>query len=119
MTQYLGRADIAYDGKKVGSMPGATLEIGGVERKVVLLADGTTGYTEVPKASELECEVPVSATTPLTELESIVNATITFRCDTGQTYMIRGAFRSNTNKLTAKEGGNVKLIFNGPKAEPV
>lgn len=119
MTRYLGRADIDYDGKKVGTLPGASLDIGGLERKEVVLNDGSVGYTETPKASELECEVPISPNTPVEDMDNLAGATVTFRCDTGQTWMVRNAFRKTTLKFAAKDGGPMKVVIAGNKAEKV
>ena len=119
MTKYLGRADIAYDGKKVGTLPGASLDLGGMERKPVVLGDGKVGYSESPKASELECEVPISTTTPVEDIDNLAGATVTFRADTGQTWLIRNAFRAETLKFAAKDGGPMKIKINGDRAEKV
>ncbi len=119
MTKYLGRADIAYDGKKVGTLHGASLDLGGWERKPVVLGDGTVGHTESPKQSELECDVPISAETPVEDINNLVDATVTFRADTGQTWLIRNAFRADTLKFAAKDGGPMKIKINGNPAEKI
>lgn len=119
MTRYLGRADIAYDGKKLGTLPGASLDLGGWERKEVVLGDGSVGFSESPKASTVECEVPVSATTPMSDINNLAGATVTFRADTGQTWLIRNAFRKDTLKFAAKDGGPMKIAIAGDPAEMV
>lgn len=119
MTKYLGRADISYDGKKAGTLPGASLDLGGWERKSVVLGNGSVGYSESPKAAEVECEIPISASTPLADINNLAGATVTFRADTGQTWLIRNAFRVDTLKFTAKEGAPMKIKLSGDPAELV
>lgn len=119
MTRYLGRADIAYDGKKMATMPGASLDIGGWERKEVVLGDGRVGFTEAPKAATVECEIPVSADTPFADINALAGATVTFRADTGQTWLVRNAFRKDTLKFAAKDGAPMKIVVLGDPAELV
>lgn len=119
MTKFIGRATITYDGKTLATMPGASIDLGGWERKEIVLADGTVGYSDVPKAAEVECEVPISEDTPLEEIRNIVGATVTFRTDVGKTYMVRNAFHKPTPKFSAKDGGGNKVVFGGNPAEPV
>jgi len=59
----------------------------------------------------------VSAETRLAELAAIKDATITFECDTGQTYLMRNAFITEPPQVTAGDGGKVPLKFAAPAAE--
>ncbi len=118
MSQYLGRAVIAYDGKTLDAMPGASIDLGGIARKPVNTMY-QTGYSEERKHAVVECEIPVSKDTPDAEIAAIVNATVTFRADTGQTWMVRNAFCEDTLKLSAKDGGGMKLKLAGDPAERV
>lgn len=119
MPKYLGRAKIDYDGKTLDTANGASLDIGGVTRKAVEGAY-TIGHTEALKASVLECEVNVSADTPVAEIKDITGATVTFRTDIGQTWVVKNGFVTETLKMTADEkGGAMKVTINGDPAEQV
>jgi len=117
MSQRLGKAFIKWDGKLLESMPDAKISLGGVERNPVIGANNVHGFSEKIKESTLECEISVSTETSLDELANIADATITFECDTGQTYVMRNAFLTEPPQATAGDGGKVPLKFAGPKAE--
>ena len=117
MTQRLGKAYIKTNGELLETMPGASIDIGGVERKPVVGDSTVLGYAENVKESMIECEVAVGPGTSLTKLGAIKDATVTFECDTGQTYVVRDAFVTETIKATAAEGGKVPLKIAGQPAE--
>lgn len=117
MGKKLGRATIKYDGNVLATMPGAKIDIGGFERTTVVGANQVDGFFETPKQSKVECEIMVGRETKLDELRDIENATVSFECDTGQVYVVSGAWVVNTPELTASEGGRVPLTFEGPPAE--
>ncbi len=117
MGQRLGKAFIKVDGKLLESLPGAKIDIGGVERTPVVGATSVHGYAEKLKPATVECEISVSKDTSLADLAKIADATITFECDTGQTYVVRNAFVTDTLQATAEDGGKVPLKFSGPPAE--
>ena len=117
MSQRLGKAFIKWDGKLLESMPDAKLALGGIERVPVIGANVMLGFSEKIKEASLECEISVDANTRLATLAAIQDATITFECDTGQTYVMRNAFIVDPPKATAAEGGKVPLKFAGPAAE--
>ncbi|MDZ7888539.1 MAG: phage tail tape measure protein [Pseudomonas sp.] len=56
-----GRATITYNGMRLRSKPGATLNLGGTSRAPEPLDDGTVGYAESTAAPELSCTVPLTA----------------------------------------------------------
>lgn len=117
MAKKLGKAFIKVDGTCLPSLPGAKLDIGGNERTTVVGATTVQGYFETPKPSKLECEVSVGKETKLAEMRDWDNVTVSFECDTGQQYIIQGAWLTNTPEMTASEGGKVPLTFEGPPAE--
>ena len=117
MSQRLGKAFIKWDGKLLESMPDAKLDLGGVTRTPVTGANAVLGFSEKVKESTIECEISMSAETRLAELAAIKDATITFECDTGQTYIIRNGFLIDPPSATAGDGGKVPLKFSGPAAE--
>ena len=73
-----GRATITYNGMRIRSKPGATLNLGGTSRAPEPLDDGTVGYAESTAAPELSCTVPLTADLAVEDLRDLVNATIGF-----------------------------------------
>lgn len=117
MAKFLGRATITVDGVVLNSMPGASIDIGGVKRTAVTLDNGKVGFSEEPMPSQVDCNIAVDKNTSLAEIRDWDDVTIGFACDTGQRYVIAGAFSMNPPKATAKDGGSVPLSFSGPPAE--
>lgn len=117
MGKKLGKAWIKVDGKMLESLPGAKIDIGGVERTTVVGATKVEGFFETPKQSKVECEITVGANTSLAEYGAMESVTINFECDTGQQYVVQGAWLTNTAEMTASEGGKVPLTFEGPPAD--
>jgi hypothetical protein len=116
--QYLGRASITYDGQEIDSMPGAKINLGGIKRKQVV-GMHRVGYSEEVAAATVECDLMVSATTPIEEIRSIAGATVVFRTDIGKAWMIRDAFIEDPLDVTSGDGGKVKIKLTGAPAETV
>ncbi|SPD73817.1 conserved hypothetical protein [uncultured Desulfobacterium sp.] len=117
MGKKLGKAWIKVDGMMLETLPGAKIDIGGVERTTVVGAARVAGFYETPKPSKVECEISVGKDTKLEEYGAMDSVTINFECDTGQQYVVQGAWLTNTLELTASEGGKVPLTFEGPPAD--
>ncbi len=116
MAQFLGRAKITANGTTIETNKGATLDLGGIKNNTVV-----TG-TKVGRAEELvpatvECETSLEAGMSLEELRNLKEATVIFDCDTGQSYVIRNAFRTDTITMKDGDGGNVSLKVAGDPAE--
>lgn len=114
------RHSIAYikvDGLLLATMPGAKIDIGGKARASVVGASEIHGYGETIKPSTLECEISLGQGMSLEGLRNITAATVTYEADTGQTWVIRDAFVSETLNITAGDGGKVALKFEGQPAE--
>lgn len=117
MSQVFGKAFVKANGKMLRSMPGAKLDLGGMERAVVKGSSAVHGYSESIKESSLECEIALARGDKLEDLRNLTDATITFECDSGQTYVIRDAFIVDTLSLSEGEGGKVPVKFAGQPAE--
>lgn len=117
MSQRLGSALITADGLVLETLPGASIDIGGKERKPVVGSNSVHGFAEVTKEAMVECEISVGPETSLEQIRSMTDVTINFQCDTGQAYIVRNAFVVDTLKLTEGEGGKVPIKFAGPPAE--
>lgn len=117
MARKLGSVKIKVDGTVLESKPGASLDPGGTERATVMGDNEVLGFSQQPKQSKVDCEIVYGKETSLSELGEIEDATLSFECDTGQTYVVQGAWLTNTPALKGGEGGSVQLTFEGPPAE--
>lgn len=108
-----GRAILTYNGKRLRSKEGATLNLGGTSRTAEPLDDGTVGYYEATAAPELSCTVPLTQDLAVQELRDLTDATVVFESDTGLSWVIREAFTTNTVSV----GREVTLTFSGQPAE--
>lgn len=119
MSQRLGKAYIKVNGKILESMPGAKLDLGGVERTPVTGANSVHGFAEKIRPSMIECEISVGKDTDLLQHAKWAAETATFECDTGQTFVIKNAFSAEPPVLTAEDGGKVPVKFYGDPADLV
>lgn len=108
-----GRATITYNGKRLRSKEGATLNLGGTSRTAEPLDTGEVGYYETTVAPELSCTVPLTADLAVQELRDMTDANVVFESDTGKSWVIREAFTLNTVSV----GRDVTLTFSGQPAE--
>lgn len=107
-----GRATISFNGKRLRSKPGATLNLGGTSRAPEPLDDGTVGFAESTAAPELSCTVPLTADLSVQELRDLSGANVVFESDTGVSWVIRDAFTVDTVSV----GADVALKFSGQPA---
>lgn len=108
-----GRATIAYNGKRLRTKEGATLNLGGTSRTAEALDDGSVGFYEATTAPELSCTVPLTHDLNVEELRNLTDANVVFESDTGKSWVIRQAFTTNTISV----GRDVALTFSGQPAE--
>jgi len=108
MSQVSGRVYIAMNGARLRSKEGATLNIGGPERKPAISDSGVDGFVENLTAPMVECRVHHTADMSLAELQSFRDGTLTFETDTGRIYTLINAWCSDPPKL---EKGEVSLKF--------
>lgn len=110
-------AYIKVDGMLLATMPSPTVDLGGVERTPVVGNNAVHGYSETPKPAMLECDISLGQGMGLAQMQNITGATVTYEADTGQTYVIRDAFVTETLKVTGGADGKVSLRFAGQPAE--
>lgn len=114
--QVLGQAKIKVDGMIIETDGQATLELGGSNREDVPGDYQAGNFRESTAPSKLDCSILIKRGVSLTGLREIDNATVTFEADTGQTYIIRNAYVSET--ISAGQGdGKAKVVFQGPPAQ--
>ncbi len=117
MAKKLGKVVIKVDGSQLESLPGAKIDVGGVERTTLLGDNDVLGNYEKPKPSRVECEIAVGKETSMAKIREWDDVTLSCECDTGQQYVIQGAWLTNSPEMTASEGGKIPLVFEGKPAE--
>jgi hypothetical protein len=116
--QVTGTCIIQQDGMSLRSKDGAKLAMGGKERTAVY-ADGLLlGPSEKPIASTVTATLAHTADSDLISINDAKNVTLTFLCDTGKRYVVRGAFCTKPCELTGGEG-EVEVEFMGQPAAEV
>lgn len=105
------------DGNQLKSRPGATLRIGGLSRNSVLGDDEVHGYTEAVVAPRIECTISHNEDTSLVELDNVKDASITFECDNGKTYIMSPAWRADDPSTLNSQEGSVPYVFEGVRCE--
>lgn len=111
-----GKGRIRVDGKSWRTHAGGSLDMGGIKRNPRPGSNDADAYTEEVVPSKIETELQFGEGDSLAEIGAISDATITWELDTGQTYIIRGGYSSETPTLTEGEG-KAKVVFMGPPAE--
>lgn len=112
-----GTAEIRIDGAVLLSHPGASLDVGGPKRTTVV---GTTvhGFAEAEAQAKLDCEISLKEGVSVTDIRDIDDATVYFKADTGQTWIMRNAWVTDTPVITdGSDGGKVKVTLEATPAE--
>ena len=110
--QIFGRATIRVNGMRIPSLPGAKIAPGGVNRKAINGDSGVLGFSEETKEPAIECEVALKAGLKLSQLAGIVDASVLFEADSGQRYVLNGAWVTEAPEATGGDG-KVALKFGG------
>jgi hypothetical protein len=116
MAKLLGLAWVRHNGKLLRSNEGAKIDLGGPSRETVT-GNEVHGHFSKIMPGRVECEIPLAKGDSPEELRDIEDATITFECDTGQTYIIRNAASLTPPVITAGGGGAIPVVFEGQPAE--
>ncbi|PXW78990.1 tail tube protein [Blastomonas natatoria] len=112
----VGQATITVDGERWPTDGQSTLDIGGVTRNSVIGDYDAGSFNETPRPSQLNCSLLVKQGRSLAQIRAIDNATVSFKTDTGQTYVIRNAYVSEAATLTSNDG-KAAVVMMGPPAE--
>lgn len=112
--QLFGRAFITIDGDLIETEIGASLDLGGMEREAKPGTHSADGYVERLKPARIECSPQVDADTRVSGF-NFSGATVLFEADTGQQFLVSGAYSVDTPAITAGEGTN-KLVIQGAPA---
>jgi len=116
MTQFLGRAEITLNGEVYDSAPGATLNLGGIKNNAKVYGN-KVGRVEELEPATLTMEIPLAVGQSLATVRGLKDATVIFKADTGQSFIIRNAFRTDNISLKDGDGGNVAIAIAGDPAE--
>ncbi|MEX2450909.1 MAG: phage tail tube protein [Rhodospirillales bacterium] len=114
----LGKAVIKVNGQVLESMPGATLNVGGTTRGERVTHD-KVHFSESLAHGELSMEVLYAATTDLAALGKMDDVTMTFECDTGQSFIGNHWWLAQPPELSDGPDSRVSLVFRGNPAEEV
>jgi hypothetical protein len=101
---------------RVHSMPGASLDIGGMQREWKKSDVGPAGYTEDPVTASVEFKVQMMPGMSLRALGDLAGINITVTTDGGDTYLLRDACVTNPPKLS---GGEIDMRFEAAACEEV
>jgi hypothetical protein len=108
-----GKGTLTVDGTRFAIENGATLNPGGVNR-VAERHGGETYYREEEVPPSLECNVLHTADTDILALSNLVGATVMFEADTGQKFLLRGAFATEPVPIDSSSGKSaLKLSARG------
>lgn len=119
MAKLFGKAKVAVDGQYLLVDQDAKLNLGGVSRNVVKGND-VYGYSEEAMEATIDISFYLDANTNLDTLNNISDSTVTFQADTGQTYVLAHAFRTQPVELGANaKGGKATLKLAAPTAVQV
>lgn len=114
-----GRAKIMIDGAEQPVAGDTTLEPGGSSREAVSGDYEAGGFREgEPKPAKVEFSVLAKAAFDPVAFGRIDNATVTVEFDTGQTYIVRGAWSEGAPPMTTSDG-KAKCVLYGKPAEAV
>ncbi len=117
MAKVLGIATIVVNGEIYNTQAGASINVGGMQRSD---AEGDQGidYTEKRMAASLTCTLKVGKGDSIAKFRDIVDATVTFKADTGQSWILSNAWRDGEPpKATSGDGGAVELTFKSNTCE--
>jgi len=108
MSAITGKVIIRIDGVVIPTENQATLNPGGDKREPETHG-GITYHSASEEPPMLECTVLQTKSFDAIELTNLVNATAMFEADTGQTYMMRKAFSTDTVSFAGNGKAPMKL----------
>ena len=118
MTQVVGIIDAIFNGQKIPLEKGAVFNPGGFKNNTVIAGRQVFRAQEVV-ASKLEGTTVLAAGQKLSDVIPQGEGELQVICDTGQTFVVPDAFRTEVPDITGGEGGKIKLVFNGSAAAEI
>lgn len=117
MSQITGRALIKINGNLQKSRPGATIRLGGFSRATQNGDDSVHGYSEAIVSPRIEATFSHDKNTNMTELDNLTDASIIFETDSGKTYIMSEAWRSDDPGTLSTQDGSIPYVFEGLRCE--
>lgn len=105
-----GRAFITVGGRRFNSKEGATLKLGGIAREAVIGDSGLAGSQSKIEAGQIDCTIVATNDVSITELQNLVDASISFDSDNGKSFVSSDAFNGPVPELS-RDG--IKVTFMG------
>ncbi len=118
MSRIVGRFTLRIDGQAYATKTGATLNLGGVQRNVEKTGY-EVNYSEEPMEATFQGAIQLKAGMSLEPLRNLADAVVQVEADTGQTWVIRGAFLTEPLSFSDGSGSEVALNLAGSPAEEV
>lgn len=112
--RYMGRAQVRVNGMALATLEGATFTPSGVTREVIKGYE-VLGFNEDVQEAKLEAKIQASPSFSVDDANAIDNATITFKADTGESWIIPNAWSDGGATLSAK--GEISINFTGVKSQ--
>ena len=116
MAQATSRVRIYVNGELLRSMPGAAVQLGGIDRNPVTLDSGHSDYAETPLPSSVTVNLSHVAGYDLIRIRQWRDVTLVYTTDTGDGWAIEGAWVATMGELS---NGEVPVTFNGPPAQRI
>ncbi len=112
----MGKALIKANGQTLDTMPGATLDPGGLTRETVTGDNRVLGHKSTPRPSKIEFEIAIGPRTSLAEINRWEDVVVTVEADTGQTWVVPSAWTTEPATVTTSDG-KAKVVMEGLPAE--
>ncbi len=110
-----GVTTLKINGREWQVKKGTSFDPGGFKNNPEMHSGGLAGYSREPVPSSIEATILFGQGDRGSDLQ-FTNATVTLETDSGQAWVINGAFTTETPKITETEA---KITINGPTAEEI
>jgi hypothetical protein len=107
-----GECFVKVDGRQLSVRGTLTISPNRKTRDAVAGLDGIHGFTEVFHPQTIEIEITNRPAFPLTDLEDIVDATVTAELQSGEVWVLRNAWHQGDMDFNAADG-TVTITFAG------
>jgi hypothetical protein len=99
-----GECFVKVDSRQLSVRGTLTISPNRLTRTSVAGLDGIHGYQSVFRAPYIEIEITNRPQFPLTDLENVVDATVTAELENGEVWVLRNAFQTGDLELNAADG---------------
>lgn len=104
---------IRLNGKSIRSMDGASLNLGGFERKARQADGKTIGFSKKPVEPMIKASLVHTSLTDLDAINNLDDGTLIFETDSGVVYTIANAFCVKPPELKGGDSSAVDVEFSG------